>query len=378
VPHPQRVLPESLPVLGRGHLDACVPAGAGSAIAGYFQTLTECEVLGFEVTVADRPLPVRRVALGQPSPDIAALPHCSNLPAAERCRFHIELEVPHASLPEHSLLTVRPRTSAGPVLGLRLLHRPTTPRPDDAAIQSVGGGYEAVAQEYLAYMVDLVGLQPTARVLEVGCGIGRMALGLSAYLARSASYTGLDVMPAALDIARATFQGRAETDRFRFRHLDVYNGWYNPYGAQRARDVELRQYTAGEVDFILMTSLLTHLFPEDAAHYLGQCRAVLAPDGAILTTAWIMDERTKAATRAGRSAIPFRELDGYWVESESNPEGALAHEEASLLAAIQAAGLQVVHRIPGFWSGSVGLSFQELLVLARADGARHERRLRDG
>jgi SAM-dependent methyltransferase len=358
------VIPSHLPVLGRGHVDTCVPAGPDAALWGYFQTLGESEVLGFDVSLAGREVPVRSAALGQPSPDIAALSQCRVLPAADRCRFHLNLAVPFESLPEHSVLTVRPRTSSGAALGLRYLHRLTTPRPDEAAIRSVGGGYEAVAQEYLAYMLELAGLSATARVLEVGCGIGRMALGLSAFLGEASSYTGLDVMPDALAVARATLAARATGARFSFQHLDVYNGWYNRSGVLRARDVQLASYAADKVDFILMTSLLTHLFPDDMAHYLAQCRAVLAPDGAMLVTSWIMDERTKAATRAGRAAIAFRELDGYWVESESNPEGALAHEETTLLAAIDAAGLRIVHRIPGFWSGSVGLSFQDLLVLA--------------
>ncbi len=350
--------------LGRGHVDACVPAGDCSALWGYFQTLEPAELQGFEVSIQGQAVPVRAAALGQASPDIAALPHCSVLSAADCCRFHLELDATFDSLPPHSIITLRPKTSAGAALGLRYLHRLTTPRPEDSAIQSVGGGYEAVAQEYLTYMIELAGLAPGARVLEVGCGIGRMALGLSAYLAEGGSYTGLDVMQPALEVARSTFRAHPVASRFVFRHLDVYNGWYNPAGTMSARDVQLAQHVEGPVDFIFMTSLLTHLFPPDMAHYLEQCRRVLRPGGTVLATSWIMDDRTKAATRAGRAAIPFRELSGYWVESEANPEGALAHEESTLLAAIADAGLRIVRRIPGFWSGAPGLAFQDLLVLA--------------
>jgi SAM-dependent methyltransferase len=351
--------------LGRGHVDALVPSGAGSAISGYYQLLQGGGPLGFTAFVGDGQVSVSRADLAQPSADIAALPHCAVLPMADRCRFRLELDVPFESVRPHTVVTLRPETDQGPALGLRHLHAPTTRRPDANAIASVGGGYEAVAQEFLSYLVDVAGVTPASHVLEVGCGIGRMALGLSAYLT-TGTYTGLDVMAGAIDTARATFAGHAAEPRLRFEHLDVYNGWYNPGGRLQTRDVHLAEHVDRAPDVILMSSLLTHLFPEDAAHYLAEARRVLAPGGRVLATAWLMDERTKALTRAGRAAIPFQERDGYWVESVTNPEGALALEADFVQRAVGAAGLEEICVVPGFWSGEVGLAFQDMLLLRNA------------
>lgn len=41
-----------------------------------------------------------------------------------------------------------------------------------------GGDFNRIGEEYFLYFVDLGGLQPDKRVLDVGCGIGRMAVPL--------------------------------------------------------------------------------------------------------------------------------------------------------------------------------------------------------
>ena len=53
--------------------------------------------------------------------------------------------------------------------------------------------FAATGDEFLAHFVELGGLQPGERVLDVGCGIGRMARPLAGYLSPTASYDGFDV-----------------------------------------------------------------------------------------------------------------------------------------------------------------------------------------
>src|SRR5262249_46340342 len=58
---------------------------------------------------------------------------------------------------------------------------------------SVGGEFRAVGDEFFAYFVDLGRLRPTDRVLDVGCGIGRMAVPLTRYLTAAGRYDGFDI-----------------------------------------------------------------------------------------------------------------------------------------------------------------------------------------
>ncbi|HUG60478.1 MAG TPA: hypothetical protein VMP03_01460, partial [Methylomirabilota bacterium] len=56
------------------------------------------------------------------------------------------------------------------------------PRPPPEAVFVGDGDFLAIGAEYLRYFVEVGGLAPSARVLDIGCGIGRMAAALLPYL----------------------------------------------------------------------------------------------------------------------------------------------------------------------------------------------------
>ncbi|MFV0258950.1 MAG: SAM-dependent methyltransferase [Acidimicrobiales bacterium] len=75
------------------------------------------------------------------------------------------------------------------------------------------------AQEVRA-LVELGRLRPGARVLDVGCGPGRHALGLAA---AGFEVVGIDVAAPFIDLARAAAEERGLADRARFEVLDARN-----------------------------------------------------------------------------------------------------------------------------------------------------------
>ena len=64
--------------------------------------------------------------------------------------------------------------------------------------------------EFLGHFVALGGLQPDGRVLDVGCGIGRMARPLAGYLGRDGSYDGFDINAQGIAWCRAALRRPAE------------------------------------------------------------------------------------------------------------------------------------------------------------------------
>ena len=59
-------------------------------------------------------------------------------------------------------------------------------------------GYLEAGQVFAGHLKNLCGLQPSHRVLDVGSGMGRMAVGLSSYLT-DGSYEGLDIVPSGVN-----------------------------------------------------------------------------------------------------------------------------------------------------------------------------------
>ena len=57
------------------------------------------------------------------------------------------------------------------------------------------GDFTAIGKEFLRHFVELGGLKPSDAVLDVGCGIGRIAIALTAFLGERGSYDGFDIVP---------------------------------------------------------------------------------------------------------------------------------------------------------------------------------------
>jgi len=70
------------------------------------------------------------------------------------------------------------------------------------------GDFRAIGDEFLHYAVRLGGLTASDRVLDIGCGLGRIARPLTAYLDATASYEGFDPVPQAIAWCRRHFTAR--------------------------------------------------------------------------------------------------------------------------------------------------------------------------
>src|SRR4029077_15461193 len=91
--------------------------------------------------------------------------------------------------------------------------------------------YKEVGEEFFRYFVNIGGVQPNHRVLDVGSGTGRMALPLTKYL-RGGSYEGIDIVASSVRWCQKTYT--PQYPNFRFRFSDIYNKLYNSTGKCRA------------------------------------------------------------------------------------------------------------------------------------------------
>jgi ubiquinone/menaquinone biosynthesis C-methylase UbiE len=228
----------------------------------------------------------------------------------------------------------------------------TPPRRLQGAVGA--GDFAAVGEEFLGHLVELCDLRPGERVLDAGCGIGRLARALSAYLGPHGSYAGFDVDAAAIAWCARRY---ADLPRFGFVHADLRNRRYNPRGAGDPLAFRF-PYEDGSFDVAVMASLLTHLVAPQARHYLREARRVLAAGGRLLASAFVLEDEAAPAP-----AIAFgAPRDGMAVADPDVPEEAVAYERAWLEAALRDAGLHLVALHPGRWRGGEGRSFQDLVI----------------
>jgi SAM-dependent methyltransferase len=128
------------------------------------------------------------------------------------------------------------------------------------------------------------GLGPTSSVLDVGCGAGRLAVGIIEEIGAVAGYLGLDVRR---DVISWDRRFLARRYRFlRFEHIDVANARYNAHGDETASVFTLPSPT-GEVDVVYAYSVFSHMISADVSHYLTEFYRLLHPAGTAVFTAFV-------------------------------------------------------------------------------------------
>jgi SAM-dependent methyltransferase len=247
--------------------------------------------------------------------------------------------------------------------GVRLGRR--DPLIPPGSLHKVGGPYFAAAgQEFLRYFVDLCGLEPHDRVLDVGCGTGRMARPLTNYL-RGGSYDGIDVVAPSVRWCQETYTPRHPN--FRFHFADIYNKAYNPGGKYGASEYRF-PFAASSFDFVLLTSVFTHMLARDMENYLSEVARVLKGDGRCLITYFLLNPDSLKLIEEGRSKYSFRhELGGCRVEYEEVPEAVVAYDEDAVRALYGRCGLYISEPIRyGRWCGREGgLSRQDMIIAVK-------------
>lgn len=130
---------------------------------------------------------------------------------------------------------------------------------------------------------DHLGLTASARVLDVGCGAGRLCTGLLETRLPFRKYVGVDVIPQSVDWCLANL---AQPPRIDFVRLDIHNARYNPTGAIKMDHDFKLPFADASFEIIYAWSLFTHLLLDDSCTYLREFARLLAPGGRIWFTAF--------------------------------------------------------------------------------------------
>jgi SAM-dependent methyltransferase len=229
----------------------------------------------------------------------------------------------------------------------------------------VGGeeNYREINEEFLKHFIELGGLKPRHRILDVGCGIGVAAARLTAFLSSEGSYEGFDIVKIGIDWANAHIGRRFPN--FRFTHADLFNEHYNPKGRLDSSTFVF-PYDSDSFDFIFLKSVFTHMRPESVQNYLREIHRVLKPGGRCLVTAFLLNEESRGLIAAGQSSLDLRhDLGDYSVLDPKFPETAVGFPEHSFEAWYLSSGLALCGPAQyGSWCGRKQyLSYQDILVL---------------
>lgn len=238
-------------------------------------------------------------------------------------------------------------------------------------LRDVGtGDFRAMGEHLLELTTTRGAVGAGSRVLDIGCGVGRLALPLTRVI-DSGRYAGFDVSAPSIRWCRRNITPRHPN--FSFRHIALRNSDYSFAGGSAAETVF--PYPDAAFDCVVAFSVFTHLSFDETINYLAQSHRVLAPHGRLVATFFLLNEKSETAQRTvpGVQQFPY-DRGPVRIASESNPALAVAMREDALRDLLRRAGFSDVVIEPGAWYGIQGTpTFQDLVVCTKSDRTNDER-----
>jgi SAM-dependent methyltransferase len=248
----------------------------------------------------------------------------------------------------------------------RLMGRQDRGLPPKAQVFTGGVlDFAASGKGTLETICSVTDLTPSSHILDIGCGIGRLAIAMPDFLDANGSYEGFDIVPEGIKWCKEHIGG--PHDNIHFTLADVYNKEYNPKGSRQPADYEF-PYEDETFDVVVLLSVFTHMLPADVDQYVGEVARVLKKNGRICASYYIIMPESLQLMTSGRGFVFFKHnLGSHWIQSKRVPELAVAYDERYLRGIYSKHGLSDPPDIHfGWWCGrSAGLDAQDVVVATK-------------
>jgi SAM-dependent methyltransferase len=233
----------------------------------------------------------------------------------------------------------------------------TPPRVSNfsGAVSDFRGSGDSLVQT----LSEVAMLTPKSRVLDVGCGLGRLGAAMTSYLDADGAYYGLDIVPEGIKWCKNNISG--PYGNINFSLADIFNKEYNPHGLLSPSQYRF-PFEDETFNLIVLVSVFTHMLPAAVDNYLGEIARILKPKGRCFATYFLLTPESRRLMSSERSSMKFKHnLNTHWLMSIKVPEYGVAYEEDFVR------DLYAKHKLssefyPGHWSSGSGPGDQDVLV----------------
>ncbi len=236
--------------------------------------------------------------------------------------------------------------------------------PPKGMIYTGGGDFIAIGKTFFNYFKKYGALTPESQVLDIGSGIGRMAIPFTEFLNEKGRYEGFDVVKRGVDWCNKHVGSKYA--HFNFQFVPLKNDLYNLDTADEAALYKF-PYQDTDFDFAFLTSVFTHMMPNDLDNYLSEIHRVLKPGKICFATFFILDEVSSAHMKSGSKAFLF-DKGHYTLMDEKVKEANVAYKKDFIFELANKNGFEVTEFIRGDWSGAKPDALnehQDILILKK-------------
>jgi SAM-dependent methyltransferase len=251
-------------------------------------------------------------------------------------------------LPEDRFTAAIDSTAAGdpaeaPALLSEASWRIALPRPDPSlhwAGTEVYGGRGLKQRQLLEHF----GLQRSSQLLEIGCGIGRLAYELASFFDEDGRYTGFDIAPE--PIAWLNEHYAPQLPGFRFDLVEVRNRSFKVTDGAAASEFRF-PYPDAAFDMVCAFEVFMHLPLEGVRNYIDEIVRVLRPGGTAVLTFMAIWEHEVEPVHGGRPFVAVG--DGVHTRFPDEEGVGMGYGVELIRKLFHDVGLEPVTEIEGTW-----------------------------
>lgn len=220
--------------------------------------------------------------------------------------------------------------------------------PPKGLIFTGRGDFLKTGNQFFSYFQKYCDFTKDSAVLDIGCGIGRMAIPFTNYLSEKGRYEGFDIVKMGIDWCNKNINNRFPN--FTFKLIPLKNDLYCLDTDENAAELQF-PYENDSFDLVFLTSVFTHMMPLDVENYIKEIQRVLVKDKKCFATFFIIDEEDETAQNSSGSKNFPHNFGNYYLMDKNVKEANVAFKKSYIMELLKKNNLEPTHFIRGNWSG---------------------------
>lgn len=231
--------------------------------------------------------------------------------------------------------------------------------PSKGDIYTGSGNFIQSGQKFTELLTEYCDLSSESKILDIGSGIGRLAIPLTEVIKEKGSYQGFDVVEKGIKWCQKHIS--QSHPHFSFMHVDLANSLYKNAGLN-ATDFDF-PYMEEQFDLSASISVYTHLLPNELKNYLKETRRVGRRSSKHLASFFLYESKSEL-THNPEFQFKFPNEECFLMD-EKVPHANVAYEKSYLFDLIEKKyGYKILHYLPGNWHNreEETVDFQDILI----------------
>lgn len=219
------------------------------------------------------------------------------------------------------------------------------------------GNFKLLGDKFFSHIFKTTKVSENSKILDIGCGIGRIARPFAYYLTKSGKYVGFDIIDYGIRWCKKNYK---KYPNFYFEHYPLKNDLYN-LSANKSASEFVFPYSNNEFDLVVLISVFTHMQKQEVVNYLNQIYRVLQPGAYCYATFFLTESNDN------QSLFPYN-FENYSLHNLKVKNANVAYDKGFILKTSEEIGYKFYQSFDGWWKTehkADNVDFQDILILQK-------------